>query len=98
MRTIIKYNVFYKETRIGKLYINEEGQYKYTADQVAIKEVEDAENVCIYADARNSRDWGGPIAFFDSRIENCKRFGEVDTVKYPNSDYCFIKDNHDRDQ
>lgn len=94
---MIKYNVFYKESRIGKLYINEEGQYKYVADEEAIKVVEATEKVCIYADARNSREWGGPIAFFDSRIENCKRFGETDTIKYPNSEYCFIKDNHHRE-
>lgn len=94
---MIKYNVFYKESRIGKLYINEDGQYKYVADEADIKEVETKENVCIYADARNSRDWGEPIAFFDSRIENCKRFGEVNKVKYPNSDYYFIKDNHCRE-
>jgi len=91
---MIKYNVYYKEKRIGKLYINAKGQYKYVAYAEAIEEVETSNNVCIYADARNSRDWGEPIAFFDSRIENCKRFGETDTVKYPNSDYYFIKDNH----
>lgn len=94
---MIKYNVFYKENRIGKLYIDEKGQYKYVADDAAIAETEESENVYIYADAKNSRDWGEPIAFFDSRIENCKRFGETDTVKYPNSDYYFIKDNHHRE-
>ena len=94
---MIKYNVFYKEKCIGKLYINEEGQYKYVAYEEAIKDVETNENVFIYADARISRDWGMPIAFFDSRIENCKRFGETNTVKYPNSNYCFIKDNHHRE-
>lgn len=94
---MIKYDVFYKESRIGKLYINEDGQYKYVADEEAIKEVEKEANVCIYADARNSRDWGEPIAFFDSRIENCKRFGETDVIKYPNSDYYFIKNNHYRE-
>lgn len=91
---MIKYKVYYKDQCIGRLYINEDDQYKYVADEKKIEEVEKNQNVCIYADARNTRDWGEPIAFFDNRIENCKRFGMVDKVKYPNSDYYFIKDNH----
>ncbi len=91
---MIKYIIYYKEHSIGELYINKDSQYKYVADEKKIEEVEKTEDVCIYADAKKSRDWGEPIAFFDSRIENCKRFGMVDKVKYPNSDYYFIKDNH----
>lgn len=90
---MIKYIVCYKDKIIGKLYINEQGQYKYIANENNIEVVEKEENVCIYIDAKKSRDWGEPIAFFDARIENCKRFGMVNTVTYPNSDYNFIKDN-----
>lgn len=90
---MIKYDVCYKDRCIGRLYINEEGQYKYEAHQDEIKTVEKKENTIIYADARKDRDWGEPIAFFDSRISNCKRFGMTDKVKYPNSDYSFIRDN-----
>ena len=91
---MVKYNVFYREYHIGNLYINEDNQYKYVVDEKNIEEAENKENVCIVADVRKTRDWGEPIAFFDNRIENCKRFGQVDMVKYPNSDYYFIKDNH----
>lgn len=91
---MIKYTVYYKEESIGRLYINDQGQYKYVANEENIESVEKKENICIYSDARKSRDWGEPIAFFDNRIENCKRFGIVDKVKYPNSEYYFVKDNH----
>jgi len=90
---MLKYTVYYKSQSIGRLYINDQGQYKYVADEKSIEEVEKKENICIYADARRSRDWGEAIAFFDNRIANCKRFGMEDTVKYPNSDYYFVKDN-----
>lgn len=90
---MIKYDVYYGETHIGRLYINEEGQYKYVADMDGIKKAEEKEDIVIIADARNDRDWGTPIAFFDNRIETCKKIGETETVRYPNSEYCFIKDN-----
>lgn len=93
MMNVIKYNVYYKDVRIGRLYINEEGQYKYVTEAEGIEKIEKAEDIRIIADARNNRDWGAPIAFFDNRIENCKKFGETEKVKYPNSEYCFIKDN-----
>ncbi len=35
-----------------------------------------------------------PIPFFESRIANCKKFGEENEIRYPNSEYYFIKDNH----
>lgn len=89
---MIKYDIWFKNFCIGKLYINEAGQYKYVVYQDAVDKVEKA--YTILADAKTDRDWGEPIAFFDSRIENCKRFGKEDEVGYPNSDYYFIKDNH----
>ena len=93
---MIKYNVYYKETRIGILYIDEaeENSYCYVADKKAIEDVEKKENVLIIADARSDRRFGEPIPFFESRIENCKRFGFEDVVKYPNSDYYFVRDNN----
>lgn len=88
---MIKYNIWFKKLCIGKLYINEAGQYKYVPDENAIKEAEKSDT--IFADAKTERDWGEPINFFDSRIKNCKRFGQEDKVSYPNSDYYFILDN-----
>ena len=88
---MIKYNVYFKDVCIGRLCINTEGQYKYVADRAAISQVEETE--AVFVDAKQDRDWGDPIPFFDSRIENCKRFGKVDKVAYPNSNYYFIKDN-----
>lgn len=88
---MIKYDVFYKDVKIGKLYINEKGEYKYKSIQEAIQEVEKTDK--IFIDAKTDRDFGVPIAFFDSRIENCKKFGQESRVQYPNSEYYFIKDN-----
>lgn len=88
---MIKYDVYYKETKIGKLYINEKGEYKYTTIKENIQEIEKTDK--IFIDAKTDRDFGKPIAFFDARIENCKKFGQEDKVQYPNSEYYFIKDN-----
>ncbi|MBR6641629.1 MAG: hypothetical protein IKL08_05510 [Clostridia bacterium] len=48
----------------------------------------------LFADAKTNRDWCDPIPFFESRIANCKKFGEENEIRYPNSEYYFIKDNH----
>lgn len=89
---MVKYDVWFKNFCIGKLYINEQGQYKYVVHMDAVEKAEKDDT--IFADAKTDRDWGEPIAFFDSRIENCKRFGQEDKISYPNSEYYFIKDNH----
>lgn len=90
---MIKYNVYYKNTRIGILYIDSLGRYKYLADSRAINAVEKEENVCIITDAKTDYPFGEPIAFFDSRIKTSERAGEKDFIKYSNSEYYFIKDN-----
>ncbi len=89
---MIKYDIYFKEYCIGKLFINEAGQYKYVANNEAINEAEKED--AIFADVKTDRDWGEPIAFFETRINNCKRFGMVERIEYPNSEYYFIKDNH----
>ena len=89
---MIKYDVWFKNFCICKLFINEAGQYKYVVFMDAVEKAEEAD--VIFADAKTERDWGEPIPFFDSRIENCKRFGQEEKVCYPNSEYYFIKDNH----
>ena len=88
---MIKYDVYYKDIKIGRIYINEEGKYKYVTVKSAIDQIEKTDK--IYIDAKTDRDFGEPIVFFDSRIANCKKFGQEDKVQYPNSDYYFIKDN-----
>ena len=90
---MIKYNVWFKNFRIGELYINDEGQYKYVVDMCAVEQAE--KDDMILADAKTNQDWSDPIPFFETRIANCKRFGVEDKISYPNSEYYFIKDNGD---
>lgn len=89
---MIKYDICFKKLTIGKLFINEQGQYKYVVNADAVAEAEKEDT--IFAVVKNNRDWGDPIPFFNERIGNCKKFGQEDKVAYPNSDYYFIKDNH----
>lgn len=90
---MIKYNVYFKETRIGILLVDmtQENSYSYKADQKAIERLEKEGN-CIIPDAKKDQ-IGKPIPFFENRINDCRKFGNDSVVKYPNSDYCFIKDN-----
>ena len=89
-----KYNVFYKGIRIGILYIdpNEHNSYCYVADGEKIKEVEEKEDVVIIPDCKTDRPFGPPIPFFERRISNCRKFGEFFTIKYPNSEYVFVRE------
>lgn len=88
---MVKYNVWFKNFCIGKLYINEQGQHKYVVYMDAVEKAE--RDFEIFVDAKTDRDWGEPIHFFNIRIENCKRFGQVERVEYPNSEYCFIRED-----
>lgn len=88
---MIKYNIYYKDKKIGNLYINEKGEYKYVTLKEVIQEIEKTDKIFIAA--KTDRDFGEPIVFFDSRIKNCQKFGQENRVQYPNSEYYFIKDN-----
>jgi hypothetical protein len=89
---MIKYDVWFKNFRVGELFINEAGQHKYVVDMEAVEMAEKDDT--IFVDAKTNRDWSEPIPFFESRIANCKKFGEENEIRYPNSEYYFIKDNH----
>lgn len=90
---MIKYNVYFKETRIGMLYVDmtQENNYSYETDERAIEKLEKEGHVLI-PDVKQSKKQG-TIPFFENRINDCKKFGNDTVIKYPNSDYYFVKDN-----
>ena len=74
----MNYTIFYKETKIGVLEINENGEHRYTPD---IKGVESVKNeVMLMHDMLEKTDWREPIPFFKNRIENAKRFSNESEI------------------
>lgn len=58
------YNVFWKENKIGTLYVKE-GRYKYDVEENVIQKLKN-EPIC--PAVLRSYDWGEPIPFFELRI------------------------------
>lgn len=84
-----KYSILYKSTKIGVLEINEKGQYKYTPDLTAVEKVKN--DVSLIHDMLESSDWRDPIPFFKNRIENAKRFSDVE-IGYHTDNFMMIKE------
>lgn len=69
-----KYEVYWKDTMIGVLSVNEE-QHKYEHIEEAIQKLK---QIPFDPAVTRSRDWGEKIPFFSSRLESCKRFPELE--------------------
>lgn len=84
------YKVYYDDTCIGKLCIDENNQYKYVTDKAAIESLE--KETKLIADVKTDK-VGEPISFFKVRIETCNRYyGKSEKIAFPNSKYYLIKE------
>lgn len=80
-----EYEVYVDEVLIGKLIINEEGKYCYTAYEDVIAEL--AKKVPVFYQLVKSTDgFVDTIPVLYNRITNCARFGETEIVHYPGDD------------
>jgi hypothetical protein len=84
----LKYQIFYKETLIGVLEINEEGQYRYTPDVEAVETLKN--EVPLTREMLEKSDWREPIPFFKERIENGSRFN-LDVIRYHTDLFKMVK-------
>lgn len=87
---MIKYEILYKQTKIGVLEVNEQGQHKYTPDLNGIENVKNEVSLSHYM--LEKTDWKAPIPFFKNRIENAKRFPKV-KIGYHTDNFRMIKLN-----
>lgn len=70
----MKYIVFYKDTRIGVLEINDKNQHRYTPDMNGVEKVKDS--ISIFYEMLIESDWREPIPFFENRIKDAMRFSQ----------------------
>lgn len=76
----MKYTIFYKDTKIGVLEINTDGQHRYTPNDEGINAVKN--EVALTHEMMEKTGWREPIPFFKNRIENATRFNrehEIDS-------------------
>ena len=85
----MKYNVFYKDTKIGVLEINEVGQHRYTPDATGIQEMK--ESLSIFYELLVPTDWRDPIPFFENRIRDAKRFSQENDIRNQTDSFRMIK-------
>lgn len=85
----MKYNVFYKDIKIGVLEINEKGQHKYTPDETGIQKVK--ESISIFYEILVQTDWREPIPFFENRIRDAKRFSQENDISNQTDSFRMIK-------
>lgn len=69
---MIEYEVYYRETLLGHLYIRD-GQHCYVPAPEAVEQLR--HKVPLLREMIRGYRWGEPIPFFKERIENAKRFG-----------------------
>lgn len=74
----MKYSVFYKSTKIGTLYINNEGRYKYVPDLDVLEKVK--KEVSLIHEMCEETPWQEPIPFFKNRIVAAKKIGQEDII------------------
>ena len=74
----MKYVIFYKQTQIGTLYINDKEEYKYVPNIEVLeeikKEVSLIHEMCIETPCQE------PIPFFKNRIEDSKKIGKREKI------------------
>lgn len=87
----MKYNIFYKDTKIGVLEINEIGQHRYTPDDTGIKEFK--ESLSIFYELLVPTDWREPIPFFENRIRDAKRFSQENDISNQTDLFRMVKIN-----
>lgn len=86
----MKYSVFYKDIKIGTLYINEEDKYKYVPNLEVLEEVK--AKVSLIHEMCEETDWRDPIPFFKNRIEDAKKIGQEDDISRSTDFYRMVKE------
>lgn len=87
----MKYKVFYLETKIGVLEINEKNKYKYTPDVEGTQKVK--KNIEIFYEMLVASDWRDPIPFFQNRINDAKRFSQEKDIKNQTDPFRMIRED-----
>ena len=87
---LLKYQVFYKEIEIGLLEVNENGQYRYTANSEAVESIKN--EVPLIPEMLEGTEWVDPIPFFKERIDNGGRF-DLTVIQYHTDFFRMVKEN-----
>ncbi len=87
----MKYIVFYKDTKIGVLEINDKGQHKYTPDEIGTQEVKDS--ISLFYEILTETEWREPIPFFENRIKDAKRFSQENDISNQTDAFRLIKED-----
>ena len=85
----MKYEVFYKATKIGVLEINDLNQYKYTPDKEGTLLVK--EQISAINELMQESDWREPIPFFKIRIDNAKMFSKENDISSHTDHFRMVK-------
>ena len=68
-----KYKVYWKDTLIGELYV-EDGKHKYEPNYENVSKLNE---VPLDPILLNSRDFGEKIPFFQTRLESAEKFSDL---------------------
>lgn len=82
-----KYDVFYRDLLIGRLLVKGK-QHKYEVEKTSIERLEG--KVPIDPVLLETRDWGEPIPFFKTRLQNASRFDNQE-IGYQTDNYKILK-------
>ncbi len=83
------YTVFYRETKIGILEINDKGQHKYTPDIEGVKTVKSS--ISIFHELLEKSDWREPIPVLKNHIEDARKFSQHSYISNQTDDFILVK-------
>ena len=84
----MKYEIYFKNTLIGVLEVNIDGQHKYTPNKEGVEIAQTG--VSLSHEMQVESDWREPIPFFKNRIENAKRFSDGKIIGYHTDSFKMI--------
>ena len=85
----MKYEIYYKNTLIGVLEVNIDGQHKYTPNKEGVQIAK--KDVSLSHEMQVQSDWREPIPFFKNHIENAKRFSDGKIIDYHTDPFKMIR-------
>lgn len=85
----MKYEIYCKNTLIGVLEVNSDGQHKYTPNKEGVEIAK--KEVSLSHEMQVESDWREPIPFFKNRIENAKRFSDGEIIGYHTDQFKMIR-------
>ena len=86
-----KYTVLYGTTPIGVLEINERGQHRYTPNTEGIEAVRTS--ISLFYELLEKSDWREPIMVLKNRLDDAKRFGEIDYISNQTDNLILIRED-----